>query len=202
MKRLQYLLLAILGIMLLMVIIFGIYNFSNITRQTYNINDSSPAVIKQLQALNRYETASFTIEKIIDAGTSGSDLNQLLFGDRLLLIAHGKVVAGFDFSDLTPDSIIQEKNSVTLTLPRPEILETKLDSGQTRVYDRRTGLLTRGDKDLESKARNAAEQSVMKAACEGNILEEAAKNGKAQLTALLRTLGFTLVIINIPAAHC
>ncbi|MDO8610322.1 MAG: hypothetical protein Q7R95_07265, partial [bacterium] len=55
-----------------------------------NINTSRTAVIKEMRNLQRIETASFTIEKIIDGGTSGNAFQQLLFGDKILLIAHGQ----------------------------------------------------------------------------------------------------------------
>ncbi|HVZ11656.1 MAG TPA: DUF4230 domain-containing protein [Patescibacteria group bacterium] len=194
--RTVVLLLALAGVA--SIIYFSIKTFSG----GYQINTSRAAVVKQLQALNRYETVTFTIEKVIDAGTTGSTLNQILFGDKLLLIAHGQVIAGFDFSKFNSSSIEISGTTATINLPAPEIFLSTLDESQTRVYDRTTGLLTKGDKDLESKAREAAETSIKTAACQENILDEAAKNGRNQLTALLKSLGFTTVIINIPQASC
>ena len=194
----RYLVLILAAIGILAIMYFAYRTFGS---GTY-INTNSAAVVKQMQALNRYETTSFTIEKIIDAGTTGNILNQLFFGDKLLLIAHGKVVAGFDFSKLTGSSVRISGTTVILNLPAPEILLTTLDESQTRVYDRSTGLLTKGDKDLETKAREAAQNSITQAACQENILDDAAKNGRGQLTTLLKSLGFTTVIVNIPAASC
>ncbi len=155
-----------------------------------------------MRSLNRLETATFTIEKIIDAGTSGNALSQFLFGDRLLLIAHGEVIAGFDLSQLPANSIAIDQSTLRLTLPSPSILVTKLDNTQTRVYDRRTGLLSKGDKNLEANARAEAEKIISQAACTGNILTEASKNARSQLTALFKSLGFTTVIITIPDTTC
>lgn len=155
-----------------------------------------------MRSLNRLETASFTIEKVIDAGTSGNAFSQFLFGDRLLLIAHGNVIAGFDLSVLDAKSVSIDGSTLRLTLPSPTILVTKLDSTQTRVYDRRSGLLSKGDKDLESNARVEAEKTITQAACTGNILSEASKNARSQLTALFKTFGFTTVIITIPDGSC
>ena len=55
-----------------------------------------PAVIREIKALNRLETTSMAIEKVITAGQEGNALYNMLFGDKLLLIAHGQVIAGFD----------------------------------------------------------------------------------------------------------
>jgi len=165
-------------------------------------NTNSATVIKELPSLNRLETASFTLEKIIDNGSTGNQLQEILFGDRILLIAHGEVIAGFDLATLSDKDVEVEDKTIRLTLPPPQILVTKLDNTQTRVYDRRQGILSKGDKDLEAKARSTAEQAIKEGACKGNILEEASKNARSQLTALFRALGFTTISIDIPQGSC
>lgn len=196
-EYIKYAMWAGVAVIVIIMLLFVYQLFFN--RGTY-VNLSGTAVVKQLQQLNRYETTSFTIEKIIDAGTTGNAFTNILFGDKLLLIAHGNVIAGFDFSKLKSGSVDVNGTTVTLNLPAPQILVSSLDETQTRVYDRSTGIFTKGDKNLESKARAAAQESIRKAACDEGILAEATKNGRTQLTALLKALGFTTVIINIPAA--
>lgn len=169
--------------------------------ETY-INTNQTAVIKQMRQLSRLETASFTIEKVIDAGTQGNAFQEILFGDKILLIAHGEVVAGFDFSTLSEKDVQVSDTTLTLTLPKPQILHTRIDNEKTRVYDRRQGLLSQGDKDLESKARLAAEQSIQEAACQEDILQQASNNARKQLTALFTAAGFTTVTITIPETTC
>jgi hypothetical protein len=160
------------------------------------------AVVKEMRALNRLETSQFTIEKIIDAGTSGNAFQNLLFGDQLLFIAHGEVIAGFDLTKLEENNIEISDKSISLTLPQPEILFVRLDSEKSRVYDRRQGLLTKGDKDLESAARLEAEQTIRQAACESGILSQASDNGCKQLTAILHSFGFENVTIQVPVGSC
>ena len=167
-----------------------------------SINTNRAAVIKEIRNLQRIETASFTIEKVIDGGTSGNTFEQLLFGDKILLIAHGQVIAGFDLSQISEKEIEIKANTIRLTLPKPQVLVTTLDNTQTRVYDRTRGILNPGDKDLESKAREAAQNSIREAACKGNILKQASDNARKQLTAFLSALGFTQVSIEIPEATC
>lgn len=167
-----------------------------------NINTNRTAVIKEIRNLQRMETASFTIEKIIDGGTSGNTFQQLLFGDKILLIAHGQVIAGFDLSQISEKDMLIDGKNIRLTLPKPQILVTTLDNTQTRVYDRTRGILNPGDKDLESKAREAAQNSIRDAACKGDILKQASDNARKQLSAFLSALGFTQVSIDIPEGSC
>lgn len=198
-KILGIFLLLFLGIIL---IAGGVLFVQRKNTPQYEINISEQTVIKEISALNRLETASFTIEKVIDAGTSGNTFEEILFGDRILLIAHGQVIAGIDLSRLNSDDISINGDTIRLSLPAPEILVTNLDNDQSRVYDRRQGLLTKGDSNLESAARRAAEETIQDAACQGGILNEASTNAQKQLTALLKAFQFVTVIIDIPQGTC
>ena len=195
MKYIPFLLVSLIVVIILSV-------FAVITTNKYNINTNSTAVVEQIRSLNRLETADYSIEKIIDAGTNGGTFKQLLFGDRLLLIAHGDVIAGVDLSKLQKNNVQIDQSTITMTLPPTEILVSKLDESQTRVYDRQLGLLTKGDQNLESEARKAAESSITKAACTDGILKIASDNAQKQLTATLKGLGFATVIVHIQPGSC
>lgn len=167
------------------------------------INTDRASVIKEIRALQRLETASFTIEKIIDGGTTGNNIfQQFLFGDKILLIAHGQVIAGFDLSQISEKDIEVKDTTLRIVLPKPEILVATLDNTQTKVYDRQKGLLNPGEKDLETNARKAAEDSIRQAACDGGILTQASDNARKQLTSLFTALGFTQISIDIPQGDC
>lgn len=193
---------AIVVFILTFIIVFGILRLVKMTQPAYKFDVSSQTVIKQIRSLNRLETSSYTIEKIIDAGTTGNKFEQFLYGDRILLIAHGQVIAGFDMGKVEEEDIEVNGDTLKITMPPPEILVTKLDSDQTRVYDRQQGLLTKGDENLESEARSEAEKVIKDAACQGGILNEASKNARNQLTSLFKGLGFVTVVVEIPQGSC
>jgi hypothetical protein len=122
-----------------------------------------------------------------------------VFGtDKLLLVAEGEVVAGFDMSQVGADDIAVAGDQVTITLPAPQILYSRVDNEKTYVYERQTGLLRKPDKDIESEARQLAERAMVDRALEGNILRHAEANGRLQLEAFLRVLGFTEIAIVLP----
>lgn len=166
------------------------------------IRADGAAVITQIRKLNRLETAQFTIETIIEAGAKDERFGGILFGDKLLLIANGQVVAGVDLTTMTEQDVVIDDSNLSITLPAPEIFSVSLDNTKTRVYDRQQGLLSRSDKDLEREARRAAEDKVRSAACKGGILQEAATNAKQQLEALFSILGFTSVSVTVPVGEC
>lgn len=130
-----------------------------------SVKTNRAAIVHEIQGLQRLETTAYTIEKIIEAGVDGNLFQDILYGDRILLIAHGKVVAGVDLSGLSQDSVRVNGDSLEIMTPSSTIFSSSLDNDQTSVYDRRRGLLSSGDKDLESQARRAAEESILDAAC-------------------------------------
>lgn len=171
-------------------------------KPSWYVNTDRVSILKEVKQLQRLETAQYNIEKIVDAGTTGSSLNQLLFGDKLLLIAHGEVIAGFDLSNLKENDIYINGTKITIQLPAAQILMSRLDNEKTEVYDRRTGILTKGNIDLETQARAEAEKSIRQAACDSDILATAAENGKKQLMTVFNGLGFADVTIDISAGTC
>jgi hypothetical protein len=159
-------------------------------------------LLKKIRNLNRWETASYSIEKIIDRGESGNVFQRVLFGNRILLIAHGEVVGGFDFASLTEDSVKIEGKSITINFPPPTILSTSLNESETRVYDRQQGLLVGSDNNLESDARVEAVSAIRGAACDGGILITTSENGRKHITSILSSFGFEKITVNIPGGSC
>lgn len=194
---------SILATILLVIILIFVIKAIQWTIQPKNTVDlSQSSVVLHIKQLNRLETASFTIEKIIQAGTNGNAFQTILFGDKILLIAHAEIIAGFDLSQLSDTDVAIDGNTLNITLPAPQILFTRLDNTQTKVYDRKLGLLTSGNKDLESTARLHAEQSIRDAACAQGILYTASQNAVTQLRTIFLAAGFSNVDITIPEGIC
>lgn len=189
-------------ILMSLLFLFLLYFFWARYTIPFGINIDRVAVIKETKALQRMETASFTIEKIVDAGTNGNVIQEFLYGDKVLLIAHGQVVAGFDLAALKDENVIIQARKITVVLPDPIILYTRLDNEQTKVYDRTRGLLAPKNSDLEARARAAAETSIKSAACEGGILGQARENGIKQMTLFFKSLGFTDITITSGMGSC
>jgi hypothetical protein len=83
-------------------------------------------------------------------------------------------------------------------LPPAEVLFVEVDSEATQVYDRDTGLFTKGDSQLESDARQVAEEVLVNAALEHGILEKAQSNAEITIANFLRGVGYTDVTFVSP----
>lgn len=149
------------------------------------------AVVLSVRSLARLETAQFTIEKVI-IKEEGQGALGALFGDRVIFVAHGDVIAGVDLGKVAADDVIVSPDGKAfVNLPAPEILVTNIDNDKSYVVDRDTGLLTKGNVDLETEARREAQAEIEAAAIESGILKQAQKNAEAELRRLLALLGYT-----------
>jgi hypothetical protein len=157
-------------------------------------------IIREVRALARLETIQYTVEKVITAET-GQGVFRSLFGDKLLFVAHGVVVAGIDMQKLQPEDLRIDNGVLYVTMPDPAIFIATLDNQKSYVYDRQTGLLTHGDVNLETTARAAAEREIEKAAVEDGILDQARANGENYLYSLFTSLGYSEVIFEDRAGN-
>ena len=160
---------------------------------TPTIRPSPATIIRQVRSLSRLETVSYTVEKVITA-ESGQDALAFLFGDRLLFVAHGQVIAGVDLGKVQEgDVTVTEDDRVVMVLPPAEVFVVTLDNEKSFVYDRETGILGL-NQDLETAARQAAEEEILQAALEDGILETAQANAEAYLERLITSFGFQEVV--------
>jgi hypothetical protein len=164
--------------------------WSAITGRNLTIDVSQPTVVDRIQRLQRLETVVYTMDKIVTGARENPIFPDFLAGDRLLMLVHGEVVGGIDFSNLKPGDVRVEGKQVHLHLPAPQIFSTRIDSAKTRVYSRQTGLLVPSDPNLETQVRQEAERQLQEAAMAEGILRNAQQNGASTITSLLQGLGF------------
>jgi hypothetical protein len=162
---------------------------SRLLHPTPTILPDPLTIIDEVQALARLETIRYTVEKVITAETNQGAL-AALFGDRLLFVAHGYVIAGIDMQKIKAEDLRLDGNVLNVRLPAAEVLVASLDNEKSYVYDRRTGLLTHGDPTLETQVRQVAEQEILKAAIEDGILDTASTNAQTYLRWFFETLGY------------
>jgi hypothetical protein len=166
--------------------------WSTLTRRDTHIA-SQGSVVERIQRLQRLETVVFSMDKIVTGSKENPVLPDFLAGDRLLMLVHGQVIAGVDFSRLTASDIRISERQVHVHLPPPQVLTTRLDNSKTRVYSRNTGLLVSTDPNLETQVRQEAEKELLEEAVTGGILNQARWNARSTITSLLLGLGFEKV---------
>ncbi len=163
------------------------------TTQYTVANTVAIETLRDLARLTTVEQVAYvTLEK-------GTDQGWLTFatGDRVSLFAVARIGAGIDLTELEPSDIQSDPVSGTITvkLPDADIQYVAVDNEATHVYDRDTGLFTKGDPQLETEARRAADEILLQQVLDAGILEEAQTSAVNVLTDFLAALGYTDITI-------
>jgi hypothetical protein len=154
------------------------------------INVGQPTVVHQIQQLQRLETVSYTMDKIISGEHSNGYLPKFMAGDRLVLMVHGEVIGGINLTSLQPGDVQIQGQKVSIHLPAAEVFSTRIDNAKTKVYSRDTGIFSSSDPNLESEVRAEAELQLQQAAMQDGILKVAADNARNTISSMLKGLGF------------
>ncbi|UJR86270.1 DUF4230 domain-containing protein [Sandaracinus amylolyticus] len=161
---------------------------------------SGPDVVVAVRDLARLESASFHMERVIELTSTQRRVFGLLEAeDSILLVAAADVIAGVDLSELREGDVVvdPETRRVRVTLPPARVLSARLDSERTFVHSRRTDVLAMRREQLESEARREAERTLQASAIEAGILERASTNAERTVEALVRSLGYQDVVVDV-----
>jgi hypothetical protein len=162
---------------------------ANLLHPTPTIIPDPVTYINDIRALARLETIQYSVEKVNTIELGGGAFESI-FGDKILFVGHGTVIAGIDIGKLNPEDMRYENGVLTVKLPPAEVFIATLDNEKSRVYQRDTGILAKPDPNLETLVRQSTEQLILQAALEEGILEQAQINGEAFLTRFFAALGF------------
>lgn len=176
----------------------GVWNgiASKLTGRTLAVDVSQPTVVSRIQRLERLETVTYTMDKVVEGDRSSSVLPDFLVGDKLLLLVHGQAIAGVDLTQLKSSDVTIHGKTVSVHLPPAQVFITALDDSRTRVFSRSTGWFIQADPNLESEVRAKAEQDLRNSALTAGIHSTAHDNAASTLTKLLLSFGFEQVQIN------
>lgn len=151
-----------------------------------------PVTIQTVRALSELTTVELIEYTVVEKGDDRGWLNWAS-GDKLSMFAVARIGAGVDLREVEPEDISADPTTgrALIELPPGEITYVAVDNDATHVYDRETGILTRGDPDLERAARLAAEEVLVDQALEAGLLGLAEERARLVLTELLTGLGYT-----------
>lgn len=158
-----------------------------------------PTVVDSVRDVAKLTTVEMVEYTTVEKGNDFGWLNWAR-GDRIFLFAVARIGAGINMQYVTTSNfeVNEDSGSVIVQLPEPEIFFVEVDNEGTRVFDRDTGLFTKGDSQLESDARQIAEEVLVNAALEHGIMERARENAEETIASLLRGVGYTEVVFTYP----
>lgn len=151
-------------------------------------------LVTQVRELNRLETASMRVMHIATVTQSYKMVPNAIAGDEITFLATGDVIAGIDLAQLQPKDVWRSPDgAINLRLPPAQVLVTRVDNKESRVINRKTGVLRRADVDLETRARQHAEENIRREALKRGVITLASQNAEKKMGEFLHTLGFERV---------
>lgn len=159
------------------------------------------SLVTQVRELQRLETASMHVVHIGRVTQSYKLVPDALAGDEITFLAAGDVIAGLDLSRMQQKDVWRSPDgTINLRLPPAQVLVTRVDNQESRVISRTTGVLRRRDIDLETRARQHAEENIRAEALKKGVLTVANQSGEKKMAEFLHTLGFEKVrFVSAPA---
>ncbi|MBD2070288.1 DUF4230 domain-containing protein [Leptolyngbya sp. FACHB-671] len=193
-KRSQWLVPTIILIILLLI---G-YIFFSLNANRTSAEKVPGLVVKQIQSVSELTTAIVTTETIVPINDNGGFL---WTESKLLYVANGQVRLGIDLSDLKADDVVVEGDTVTVTLPAPQVLLSHLNVERSYVYSFDKGFLGWGPESikLQADAERKATDRMRESGCTDWVINSAnerlAKTVDQILSQILLDKGYKEVII-------
>jgi hypothetical protein len=174
------------------------------------IDRSQPVLLQSLESLSEYRAATANLQVVVDVERDTSFLPDFIKGEKTLLVAAGNVDASVDFRGVSGENlrVDEDRTEVTITIPRAQLSDARVDLERTRVFDRDRGLLDRvgdafgdGGADEERQLLQLAQRKLAEAArANPDLLRLAERNTRAMLESLMRGLGFERVTVRFAPA--
>ncbi len=168
--------------------------------------DLRSMVVQQVRNASELTTAVYTMETVVPTSRDRTVGGYVVGTTTLLYIAYGEVRAGVDLSALQATDVRVSGDSITLRLPSPKILDSKIDVNRSKVYDYDRGFMGLGPDvapELQDLAQRKTLEKIVESACTGGILNQASDRAKLVIGQLLNTAGYkNLTVEEQPLATC
>ena len=153
-----------------------------------------------MQKIGEFSTACY-YEEVVVKNTKSSEINNSYLGslvkadfqDQLVVIARGKVKAGFDLTKLGKDDLVVRHDTISVNLPPVEVFDVIVNPSDYEVYVE-DGTWSH---DEVAQLTASGKDQILQDAKNFNILQKAEENGLVKLKELFVALGFNEVILNV-----
>src|SRR5258706_12012216 len=198
---------AVIAIVLVLSTAHLLPQFSNPFAES-TVDRSSPALLKSISALSRYEAASGSVQGVVNLDQRTSWLPTFIEGTQTLFVGEGTDIAFVDFSKLKGSAIkvAHNRTQVAMTVPRGRLEPAVLNVQRSYVFAQRRGLLDRiggffsGNPNSQHQVYVLAQEKIQSAAQHSELLIQAQRNTKTMLIGLMRSLGFRQVTVTFGPA--
>ena len=149
------------------------------------IIDKTATVVEEIRKISEFTSACYYEEMVLGYKKKKND--------EMVLIANGKVRAGFDLSSLESDDIMTNGDTLFIELQPAKIFDIIINPSGYDVFVEKGKWSHKQMTTIKDDARNKLEAN----ANAYGILDKATEYGTAKLTTVFKTFGYKEVIISI-----
>lgn len=150
--------------------------------------DDTANVVTEIKKISEFTTACF-YEEIVLQETN----KRFLSTDELVIVASGKVRAGFHLNNLDDSNVIVSGDTLTVNLPKAEIFDVIVNPSDFDIYIEDGTWSHEQVTKLEEKAVGQIKADAEK----DGILDKATQSGVKKLTDMFKTFGFSEVNVTV-----
>lgn len=142
-------------------------------------------MVEKITSMGKLELVKYSMKDVIEQ----KEVRAILPDKRILFVAVGEVTGCIDLTKVQKKDIVQVgEDSVTVTLPNPEICYVKLDHKKSQVYDVSGTWFPADTKDMVEGIYKIAEQRLLKNASEMQLLQKTKQNASLIFKPMLENI--------------
>jgi len=172
---------SLLTILFLVFMFFYIKNQFSITRTEI----SEDLMIEKITGMGKLQLVKYSMKDVLEQ----KEVRMFLPDKRILFVAAGEVTGCIDLAGVKKSDIVHHgKDSLTVTLPQPEICYARIDHQRSKVYDVSGVLFPSDSKDMVEGIYKLAERKLLENARQQNILGKTKENAGLIFKPLLENI--------------
>ncbi|RYE30268.1 MAG: DUF4230 domain-containing protein [Sphingobacteriaceae bacterium] len=142
-------------------------------------------MVQKITAMGKLELVKYSMKDVIEQ----KEVRNILPDKRILFVAVGEVTGCIDLTKIQKKDIVKVgEDSVTVTLPNPEICYVKLDHQKSKVYDVSGAWFNADVQDMVEGIYKIAEQRLLKNASDMQLLQKTRQNATLIFKPMLENL--------------
>lgn len=177
----------LIGIVVIALAVGGFHFYKKLS-QTENGEitiDKTATVVEEIRKISEFTSAYYYEEMVLGYKKKKSD--------EMVLIANGKVRAGFDLSNITSDDLMTNGDTLFVELEPAKIFDIIINPSGFDVFVEKGRWSHSQMTTIKDDARNKLESN----ANAYGILGKATEYGTTKLSSIFKTFGFKEVIVSI-----
>ena len=170
-------------LILILVVLLGFFIFKKF-KQSDKVLITHDALVEKIESMGKMELTKFTIKNVLTKQV----VKEWWPDSKVLFIAVGEAVGCIDLTKVDKEDVKRTGDSITISLPKPEICYIKLNHEKSKVYDISGVYFKEDTKQIVEEVYLLAEKELEKEAKEMGIIAETEKNARLILKPIFENI--------------